>query len=281
LEAAAKMDENRTTGVPVAEPILPKSTPAPVARTPDVSIVVPTYNERSRIAELVGAVFDVFAEGGLDGELVVVDDHSPDGTGAIVDGLASQFGPRLIAVHRAGKLGLGTAVMDGFLASHAPVVGVMDADFSHPPGRLADLYRVMRESGVDAVVGSRYVKGGRVENWPAVRLLMSRLACVLARPLTPVRDATSGFFLIRRDSVEGVQIAAGGFKICLELLLRSPVQSVAEVPYVFVDRTTGQSKMSLREAMGYLTQLRQLYALRFLGERRKRLEYIKRDPARR
>jgi dolichol-phosphate mannosyltransferase len=246
-----------------------------------VSIVVPTYNERGRIEELVNAVFGVFEEGGLDGELVVVDDNSPDGTGAVVDALASRLGPRLVAVHRAGKLGLGTAVMDGFLAAHGPIVGVMDADFSHPPEGLGDLYRVMTESGVDAVVGSRYVAGGRVENWPAGRLLMSRLACALARPLTPVRDATSGFFLIRRSSVEGVQIAAGGFKICLELLLRSSVRSVAEVPYVFVDRTTGQSKMSLKEAMGYLTQLRQLYTLRFLGARRTRLDYVTRGRVRR
>jgi dolichol-phosphate mannosyltransferase len=103
--------------------------------------------------------------------------------------------------------------------------------------------------------------------------MMSKLACVMAWPLTPVRDATSGFFLIRRDIVQGVEIAAGGFKICLELLVRSPVTSVAEVPYVFVDRTTGQSKMSTREAMGYITQLRQLYAVKFLGPGRPPLKY--------
>ena len=95
-------------------------------------------------------------------------------------------------------------------------------------------------------------------NWPLARVIMSRFACLLARPLTPVRDATSGFFLIRRAVVHGVRIEAGGFKICLELLLRGPVTSVAEVPYTFVDRTTGQSKMSTREALGYFTQLRQL-----------------------
>jgi len=246
---------------------------------PALSVVVPTYNERSRIAELIRATFGVFAASGLDGELVVVDDNSPDGTGAIVEALAGEIGPRLVVVHRAGKLGLGTAVMEGFLASHAPIVGVMDADFSHPPEGLVTLHAAMRDTGADAVVGSRYIPGGRAENWPAGRLLLSRVACMVARPLTPVRDATSGFFLIRRDRIEGVRIAAGGFKICLELLMRSPVRSVAEVPYVFVDRTTGQSKMSLREAAGYLTQLRHLYALRFLGPgRRKRIDYI-REPA--
>src|SRR5580765_1693275 len=102
---------------------------------------------------------------------------------------------------------------------------------------------------------------------------MSRPPCPPDRPLTPLRDATSGFFLIRRDIVAGVQIAAGGFKICLELLVRSPIRSVAEVPYEFVDRTTGESKMSTREAMGYLTQLRQLYAVKFFGGSKPRLRY--------
>lgn len=242
--------------------------PLPPPDAPVISLIVPTYNERKRIAELVRAVFAMFQAHGLDGELVVVDDNSPDGTGQVVDDLAHEIGPRLVAVHRAGKLGLGTAVMEGFHQSQAPIVGVMDADFSHPPDGVASLYAVLVETGVDAVVGSRYIPGGGAENWPFLRLLLSKAACVLAWPLTPVRDATSGFFLIRREVLTGVQIAAGGFKICLELLLRSPVRSVAEVPYVFVDRTTGQSKMSLREAMGYLTQLRQLYALRFFGAAR-------------
>jgi dolichol-phosphate mannosyltransferase len=245
----------------------------PTANTPaapQLSIVVPTYNERTRIAELVAAVFAVFRDHRLDGELVIVDDNSPDGTGAIVDGLRAQHGMRLQIVHRPGKLGLGTAVMDGFLASSAPVVGVMDADFSHPPDGIPRMYAVFRALNVDAVVGSRYIPGGRAENWPFARLLLSKFACVLAWPLTPVRDATSGFFLIRREVVQGVRIAAGGFKICLELLLRSPVRSVAEVPYVFTDRTIGESKMTLREAIGYLIQLRQLYAVRFVGSARGR-----------
>ncbi len=144
----------------------------------------------------------------------------------------------------------------------------MDADFSHPPDELPRLYRALDELGVDAVVGSRYVPGGRVENWPFSRLMMSRLACVLARPLTPVRDATSGFFLARRHAVEGVTIGAGGFKICLELLMRGRIASVAEAPYVFTDRAVGESKMSTREALGYLVQLRTLFALQLRGPRR-------------
>ena len=252
--------------------------PPHTALAPTVSVVVPTYNERTRIAELVASVFAVFRDGAVDGELVIVDDNSPDGTGAIVDGLVSMHHGRLKVVHRAGKLGLGTAVMEGFLAASAPVVGVMDADFSHPPSVLPQLLDVLNRTGADAAIGSRYVPGGAVRNWPFSRQLLSRVACVLAWPLTPVRDATSGFFLVRRDSIERVTIAAGGFKICLELLLRGRVGSVAEVPYTFVDRTIGDSKMSLREALGYLTQLRQLYAVRFLTARSARPRYFRAPP---
>lgn len=243
---------------------------------PEISIVVPTYNERGRIAELVEAVCGVYRTSGLRGELVIVDDNSPDGTGAIADELATRF--PVTVVHRAGKLGLGSAVMEGFAVARAPIVGVMDADFSHPPAVLPRLLEQLRRSGSDAVVGSRYIPGGAVKNWPFGRRMMSRFACVLAWPLTPVRDATSGFFLIRRDIANGVEIAAGGFKICLELLIRSPIRSVAEVPYEFVDRTTGESKMSTREAMGYLTQLRQLYAARFFGPSKPRLQYDRGAP---
>jgi dolichol-phosphate mannosyltransferase len=243
---------------------------------PVVSIVVPTYNERERIAELVEAVFAVYRAHGINGEVVIVDDNSPDGTGAIADDLATRH--RVTVVHRAGKLGLGSAVMEGFEAAVAPIVGVMDADFSHPPQALPRLLEVMQRTGVDAVVGSRYIPGGAAKNWPLGRLMMSRFACLLARPLTPVRDATSGFFLIRRSVMHGVTIQAGGFKICLELLLRSPVTSVAEVPYEFVDRTSGQSKMNTREAMGYFTQLRQLLGVK-VAHRAARPRYVRVPPA--
>lgn len=254
----------------MTSPIAPDSG----ATAPDVSIVVPTYNEAGRIAELVESVFAVYRASGINGELVVVDDNSPDGTGRIAESLTGRH--RLAVVHRAGKLGLGSAVMEGFRAAQADTVGVMDADFSHPPEVLPHLLEHMRHTGADVVVGSRYIAGGAAENWPLGRLLMSRFACVLAWPLTPVRDATSGFFLIRREIIEGAQIQAGGFKILLELLVRSPVRSVAEVPYVFVDRTTGESKMSFREAMGYFTQLRQLYGVKLSGGS-SRPTYLRRD----
>ncbi|MEP6917727.1 MAG: polyprenol monophosphomannose synthase [Acidobacteriota bacterium] len=221
-----------------------------------LSIVVPTYNERDRLTDLVTAIFAAYDAEGLDGELVIVDDNSPDGTGALADELAR--GHRITVRHRSGKLGLGTAVIEGFAAAQASIVGVVDADMSHPPALLPRMLAVMEEFSADLVVGSRYIDGGGTHNWGLGRLIMSRVACVMARELTPVRDATSGFFLIRRELAQGVHISAGGFKICLELLVRGRPASVVEVPYVFEGRTAGESKMNVKEALGYLEQLREL-----------------------
>jgi dolichol-phosphate mannosyltransferase len=229
---------------------------APATSVP-LSIVVPTYNERDRLPDLVTAVFSAYAAQGLDAELIVVDDNSPDGTGAVADQLAARH--RIKVIHRAGKLGLGTAVIEGFNAASAQTVGVIDADMSHPPGMLPAMFAVMRRTSADIVIGSRYIPGGGTRNWPVGRLVLSRAACLMARGLTPVRDATSGLFLIRRDIARGVRISAGGFKICLELLVRGRPGSVVEVPYVFEGRTAGESKMNLKEAVGYLEQLRDLH----------------------
>ena len=227
---------------------------------PPLSIIVPTYNERDRLPELVKAIFAAYRSEGLDAELIIVDDNSPDGTGGLADELAREH--RIRVIHRAGKLGLGTAVVEGFAASAAPIVGVIDADMSHPPSLLPRMLAVMQDTGADVVVGSRYIAGGGTRGWSFARLIMSRAACTMAAGLTPVRDATSGFFLIRRELAQGVRISAGGFKICLELLVRARPGKVAEVPYVFEGRTAGQSKMNLKEAMGYLVQLRDLHRFR-------------------
>ncbi len=224
--------------------------PAPLA------IVVPTYNERDRLKDVVEKIASTYSGAGIDGEIVIVDDNSPDGTGALADELAAQY--RIKVLHRAGKLGLGTAVIEGFAAASAPIVGVMDADLSHPPGLLPGMLAVMQSTSADFVIGSRYIPGGGTHGWGLGRLLMSRFACLLARSVTPIRDATSGFFLIRRDLVRDVRISAGGFKICLELLVRGRPASVVEVPYVFVGRTAGESKMNTKEALGYLKQLVEL-----------------------
>jgi dolichol-phosphate mannosyltransferase len=222
-----------------------------------LSLVVPTFNEAARLPELLDAILDVYRRHGLDGEIIVVDDNSPDGTGDVAEAYSLRAPVRVI--RRPGKMGLGTAVMAGFAAARGGVLGVIDADLSHPPEVLPRLLAAFEQTGADIVIASRYVPGGGATNWPFGRLLMSRLACFLARPVTSVRDATSGFFLIAREAVRDAQIVSGGFKICLELLVRSAPTCVAEVPYVFTDRTAGESKMNWREASGYLKQLVMLW----------------------
>jgi dolichol-phosphate mannosyltransferase len=234
-------------------------------RPADLTMVVPTYNEADRLAELVHALFDAARDRDVALELVVVDDNSPDGTGAIADQLARSHPMRV--VHRAGKLGLGTAVVEGFAAASAQIVGVMDADFSHPPALVPRMLAAFGATNADLLVASRYVPGGSTPSWPFRRRLLSRAACLLARPLSPIRDAASGFFLIRRSIARDVTIQAGGFKICLELLVRGRPVRLVEVPYQFDDREAGESKMTTREAAGYLVQLKDLYRVRWSGPR--------------
>ncbi len=241
-----------------------------------LTMVVPTYNERDRIAELTHALFNETRQLGIELELIVVDDNSPDGTGAVADELARSF--RMQVIHRAGKLGLGTAVVAGFAAATSEVLGVMDADFSHPPTLVPKMYQAFQETQADLLVAGRYIPGGSTPNWPWRRRMLSRVACLLARPLSPIRDAASGFFLIRRSVARGVDIQAGGFKICLELVMRAWPQRLVEIPYRFDDREAGESKMSLREAAGYLVQLKDLYWYRLTGPRRPRREYRQLGP---
>lgn len=238
---------------------------------PVLSIIVPTYNERGRLGELVEALFAASRAASLDLELVIVDDNSPDGTGDLADELAKTH--RIRVVHRSGKLGLGTAVVAGFGVASGETLGVMDADFSHPPSLVPRMLAVFRATDADVLVASRYIPGGSTPNWPFKRRLLSRVGCLLARGLSPIRDAASGFFLIRRDIARGVVIQAGGFKICLELITRGNPGRLVEIPYRFDDRELGESKMSMREAAGYLVQLKDLYRLRLSGRRRRQFTY--------
>jgi dolichol-phosphate mannosyltransferase len=226
-------------------------------KSPDFTIVVPTYNERDRLGALLERVFAACHHAGLAVEVVVVDDNSADGTGVVADEWAARSPVRVI--HRAAKLGLGSAVLDGFAAARTDIVGVMDADLSHPPELLPRLFRTISRGDFDIVVASRYIRGGGTAAWSLGRRLLSRIACALARPLTPVRDAMSGFFLIRRERLHGFRTSVRGFKIGLELIVRSNPRRLAEVGYVFVGRSIGASKMTIAEAAGFVAQLWQLY----------------------
>jgi dolichol-phosphate mannosyltransferase len=228
------------------------------------SIVVPTYNEAGGIETLLRALDVIFQANALDGEIIVVDDNSPDGTGAIVDRLAKSLPVRCL--HRPGKLGLSSGVIDGWKIARRESValGAMDADFSHDVNALPKMVAALESGRYGLAVGSRYVRGGGIANWPKRRIVTSRVACWLARPLTKVKDVTSGYFLVRREALAGVELDPIGFKIGLEVIIKAKYGDVLEIPYVFKDRVVGESKLNQKEIWNYLKQLRKLYSARLL-----------------
>jgi dolichol-phosphate mannosyltransferase len=230
------------------------------------SIVVPTYNEAGGIERLVRTLAGIFAQNGLDGEIVVVDDNSPDGTGAIVDRLDREGLP-VRALHRPGKMGLSSGVIDGwkFARADSAALGAMDADFSHDATILPRMVNALASGGYDLAIGSRYVPGGGIANWPKRRIITSRVAIALAQPLTPIKDITSGYFLVKRDALAGVELDPIGFKIGLEVIAKAHYGRALEVPYVFTDRVAGESKLNQNEIFNYLKQLARIYGARLRG----------------
>lgn len=225
-----------------------------------ISIVIPTYNEATSVPLLAERL--AAALGGRDWELVIVDDGSPDGTADIAAALAPRIPVRV--VRRAGKSGLASAVMAGFREARGDLLVVMDADLSHPAEVVPALIDAV-VGGADLAVGSRYVKGGGTVDWPLRRRIVSRVACLLGNALVPVRDATSGFFALRRSAIEGVRLNAIGFKIGFEVIARGRYAKIVEVPYTFRDREHGASKFGRREIAQYLVQLGQVARDKLLG----------------
>ena len=218
-----------------------------------LSVVVPTYNEAGSVPKLAERLHA--ALGARDWELVIVDDGSPDGTADIAAALAPRIPTNV--VRRGGKGGLASAVIAGFAAARGDILVVMDADLSHPPELVPALLSAI-EDGADLAVGSRYVAGGGVEDWPMKRQIVSRVACLMGSALVPVRDATSGFFALRRSVIDGVTLNPIGFKIGFEVIARGRYRSVVEVPYTFRDRELGASKFGRREIGQYVVQLGQI-----------------------
>ena len=241
------------------------STSSATATALKFSIVIPTYNEAAGIEKLIVSLTDVFRAHGLDGEMIVVDDNSPDGTGAIVDRLAATYPVRCL--HRPGKMGLSSGVIDGwkFARPESEAFGAMDADFSHDVNAIPAMVAALAGGEYGLAIGSRYVPGGGIENWPLRRKVTSLVAIALAKPLTPVRDITSGFFLVNRRALENVELDPIGFKIGLEVIAKAHYGRALEVPYVFTDRVAGTSKLNQGEILNYLRQLVRIYRGRLFG----------------
>ena len=214
-------------------------------------VCIPTYNERENVHGLVAAVRSSLDSAGIDGHVLVIDDGSPDGTGAIAD-LMAESDARVHVLHRAEKCGIGPAYIDGFryaLAQGAELILEMDCDFSHDPASVPRLIEAAR--GADLVIGSRYTPGGGVTDWGLVRRGISRGGCLYAQAIlgTPVRDLTGGFKCFRRRVLEAIpldEVSGQGYGFQVEMTYRTLLAGfrVVEVPITFTDRTVGQSKMS-------------------------------------
>ena len=216
------------------------------------TIVLPTYNERDNLRHALERIREVADGNDLPLHTLIVDDNSPDGTGELADRLAGEY-PDVEVLHRSGKEGLGKAYIAGFrhaLAGGADLLFEMDADLSHDASYLPHFVRLI-EQGADVVLGSRYVRGGGVENWTLSRRVISRGGCLYAQTILglPYRDLTGGFKCFRRDVLEAIDldaVDARGYGFQIEMTYRAHKLGfkVVELPIIFVDRQVGESKMS-------------------------------------
>ncbi len=231
----------------------------------DRLVIIPTYNEKENIENIIRAVFDLE----LEFNVLVVEDNSPDGTAVIVKKLMKEFGDRLFILERKGKLGLGTAYIAGFkwaLEREYNYITEMDADFSHNPKDLIRLYDACANQGADAAVGSRYINGVNVVNWPMGRVLMSYFASTYVRIITRMKimDTTAGFVCWKRKVLETIDLdrikfVGYAFQIEMKYTTTKLGFNVVEVPIIFTDRTEGTSKMNksiFKEAIFGVMQLR-------------------------
>ena len=230
---------------------------------PRVSVLLPTFNERESLEILHPSLFAALAP--LDAEIVIIDDHSPDGTAEYARGLR---GPVPITVlERPGKYGLASAVLEGFGRARGGILVVMDADGSHPPDTVPRLVAAI-DGGAEFALGSRWVRGGSGRGLSWWRRIISSGARVLARPIARVRDPMSGFFAFRRAILDRAELTPIGYKIGLEILVKCRPRPIVEVPLDFRPRVAGVSKLGTGEIGNYLRHVAQLYWWRLFAARR-------------
>lgn len=223
----------------------------------ELSLIAPTYNEKENIVPLVERVHKALSQ--YDYELIIVDDNSPDGTAQLANSLSSKYPLKVIV--RTTERGLASAVVAGFSQAGGQVLGVIDADLQHPPEAIPALLDAIR-GGADVAIGSRYVEGGGIEGWSTKREIISIGAKTIARLLLSsvkgIKDPLAGFFLFRREVIEGAVLAPTGYKILLEVLVRGNASQVVEVPYIFKERERGKSNLTFNEQLNFLKHLSHL-----------------------
>ena len=268
----------------------------------DLSVIIPTYNEYENILHLVEVIKTKIPDG-LITEIIIVDDNSPDGTGRLIANYIDDPITRVCAgiqqhesshnfainhresvvklVCRENKSGLISAILQGIKYSTGRYILVMDGDFSHPPETVPVLINELLHDPNCIVVASRYIRGGSIRGWPYKRLLLSRLAAKIAihgLSLRNIRDPISGFFAFPRYIMENIRIDTYGYKFLLEMLVKARGVKVKEIPYTFVDRKSGESKLDTRVILDYLSAVGYLYRY---GRKSKRITKYKEEQKRR
>jgi len=242
---------------------------------PKVSVIVPTYNERDNVPVLAKRLDEALGKAGIDYELVIVDDNSPDGTAEVARSLKLKHGKVKVYV-RKGERGLASAVIKGFQIAEGDYLVVMDADLQHPPEVVPELVRKLDE-GCDLVIASRYAHKEGAKGWNPIRKMISKGATILAKLLVPATkyttDPMSGFFALKRKVLENVKgpLNPLGYKILLEILAKGNFERVCEVPYVFGRRLAGESKLGGKVMLEYLIHLLKL--AKETGELRRMLTF--------
>jgi len=229
-----------------------------------LSIVVPTYNESNNIVRMLDSIAETLSPYNR-AEIIVVDDNSPDGTAEMAKSHAKNLSAkkkiRVEIIRRKGKFGLSSAIVKGVQSATGDFLVIMDGDFSHPPQVIPSIIQALQDSNYDIVIASRYVKGGSIIGWPFKRRLMSKGATKIARYGLgiDVKDPVSGFFAFRRDIINGIKFDAIGYKMLLEILVKTKGARVKEIPYTFTNRRIGNSKLDAGVMFDYLRAVLSLY----------------------
>ncbi|MGA7832661.1 MAG: polyprenol monophosphomannose synthase [Terracidiphilus sp.] len=230
-----------------------------------LALVIPTLREAKNLPGLLDHIRSVLDPVGIDYEIIVVDDDSRDGTEEIVTALGHSD-PRVRLLIRKGERGLSGAILYGWRQTDAGILGVMDADLQHPPELLPALIAAI-QAGNDLAIGSRYTAGGQLGNWNPVRKFLSTAAVWATWPIqrsgVRAKDPMTGFFLLRRECIDGIKFQPSGFKLLLEILVRGRLRSVKELPLAFGLRAQGASKANFKVGWDYAKLLVRLYADRF------------------
>jgi dolichol-phosphate mannosyltransferase len=225
-----------------------------------ISIILPTYNEIDNIKIIIPKIAEVLDRENIKGEIIVVDDDSPDGTASVAEDLGEKY-PVKVFVRKTDR-GLSKSVIKGFELAEGGICLVMDADLSHPVEKIPEMVKPIILNECDATVGSRNIPGGGCEEWPMLRRFVSKVAGYMAKGLTSLSDPTSGFMAIRKSILDNIDIDPLGWKIVLEVAVKAQPR-IKEIPILFSERKRGKSKLGINAQIDYLHHLWRLYCFKY------------------